>query len=185
MWRHQFGNIISVAFSFGKLNLMKLFYGKRLKFRMVERLSPNVVLDIDQTSKCRLGNKVRIHSGSKLTAAKGGEVILGDNVRINNNCRIACREKIMIGDGVEFGPGVLVYDHDHDFRAEGGIKAGKYKKSPVIIGKNTWIGANSIILRGTTIGENCVIGAGSIVKGNYEDNSLIVQKREEMVSKAI
>lgn len=35
-----------------------------------------------------------------------------------------------------------------------------------------------VILRGTKIGDNCVVGAGSVIKGEYEDNTIIVQKRE-------
>ena len=177
MNRHQIGNVISVLYSFVRLNTMKLFCYKRLKFKMIERISPNVVIDIDKESKCILGNKVRIHSGSRITSAKGGIVEIGSNARINNNCRIACRDHILIEEGVEFGPGIIVYDHDHDYRVEGGIKAGEYVTSPVRIGKNTWIGANTIILSGTEIGENCVVGAGCIIKGKYQNNQLIVQKR--------
>ena len=56
-----------------------------------------------------------------------------------------------------------------------------YKTAPVEIGNNVWIGANTIILRGTKIGDNCVIGAGSIVKGNVLSNSVFLQKKENMV----
>ena len=49
------------------------------------------------------------------------------------------------------------------------------------IGKNVWIGANTVILRGTKIGDNCVIGAGTIVKGDFPENSIIVQNREPKV----
>lgn len=176
--RHQIGNVVSVGFSFFRLNAMKIMHGNKMKIKMIERISPNVVFDIDKKSQLLLGDKVRIHSGSRVTAANGAVIKIGNNCRINNNCRIASRDSIVLGDGVEFGPGVLVYDHDHDFRNEGGIKSGKFDTSPVIIGGNTWIGANTIILRGTVIGENCVVGAGSVIKGVFPDNSLIIQKRE-------
>lgn len=179
--RHTFGNIISVVFAFIKLCLMKLIHGKKLKFHCIERISPNVVLDVDNTSTLKLGDKVRIHSGSRITAADYAEVTIGDGVKINNNCRIASRYNIKIDDGVEFGPGVLIYDHDHDFRDSQGIKAKKYKKGSVYIGKNTWIGANTIILRGTKIGDNCVVGAGSVIRGEYPDGVVIVQKRATSV----
>ena len=71
----------------------------------------------------------------------------------------------------------MVYDHDHDFRAEGGVKSMQYKSSPIKIGNNVWIGANSIILRGTVIGDNAVIGAGSIVKGEVPVGELFIQKK--------
>ena len=177
MSRHQIGNIISVAYSAVRFTLLRLISGGRIKTALVERVSPNVVVDIDRKSILAMGNKVRIHSGSRITAAKGGVIEIGNNVRINNNCRIACRDHITIEDGVEFGPGVLIYDHDHKFSAENGVVGNEYKTAPVRIGKNTWIGANTIILRGTVIGENCVVGAGSVIKGKYENNLLIYQER--------
>lgn len=91
---------------------------------------------------------------------------------------VFCHEKIIIEEGVEFGPNVLIYDHDHDYKTNGGIKAGKFITAPVKIGKNSWIGANTVILRGTVIGENFVIAAGSVVKGNIPDGTVFVQKRQ-------
>lgn len=72
----------------------------------------------------------------------------------------------------------MIYDHDHDFRHPDGLKAEAFKTAPIVIGKDCWIGANTVILRGTTIGDNCVVGAGSIIKGNYPAESVIVQKRD-------
>lgn len=82
---------------------------------------------------------------------------------------------------MQLSPNVQIYDHDHDFRVKSGISEGMYKTAPVEIGNNVWIGANTIILRGTKIGDNCVIGAGSIVKGNVLSNSVFLQKKENMV----
>ena len=176
--RRLFGNIISTAYSFVKFLFYKLFYMGSFSCFPIERFSPDVVVRMTRKAKLRIGKKVRVHSGSKILMSAGGELLLGDNCRINYNCLIACHHSITIENGVEFGPGVLVYDHDHDFRAEGGLAVRKYKCSPVVIGEGSWIGANTIILRGTTIGKNCVIGAGCVVKGNVPDNTILVQKRE-------
>lgn len=181
--RHEIGNIISGAFSMGKLVLMKVIYRNRLHFTAIERLSPNVVLDIDGISTLVFRDKVSIHSGSRITVASGGYVEIGNRVRINNNCRIACRKKIIIEDRVEIGPNVLIYDHDHDYKCSGGLESREYVKTPVYIGEGSWIGAGTIILRGTSIGKNCVVGAGSVLKGAFPDNCLIVQKREDLIIK--
>ena len=84
---------------------------------------------------------------------------------------------VTIGKGTMFGPNVLVYDHDHNYKSANGISDNKFKVGNVKIGNNVWIGANTIILKDTEIGDNCVVGAGSVIKGKYPDNSLIVQKR--------
>ena len=41
------------------------------------------------------------------------------------------------------------------------------------IGNNVFIEMNSVILLNTEIGDNCIIAAGSVVKGKYENNSVI------------
>ena len=53
----------------------------------------------------------------------------------------------------------------HDYRAEGGVAAMRFKTAPVVIGNNVWIGANTMILRGTTIGDNSVVGGEAVIKG--------------------
>lgn len=109
---------------------------------------------------------------------RNGLLEIGDNVGLNSNCIIACHKNIVISEGVEIGPNVCIYDHDHDFRCENGIKAGKYICDDVYIGKNTWIGANVVILKGSHIGDNCVIGAGSVIFGYVPNNTLVIQKRD-------
>ena len=49
----------------------------------------------------------------------------------------------------------------------------KFKTGDIVIGRNCWIGAGSIILRNTTIGEGCIVGAGTVVKGIIPPHSLV------------
>lgn len=174
-------NSISVAISLVRFSFLKIIHGKRFSFKGIQRFSPQTQLFFLNKGIIRLGNKVRAHSGTKIRAISGGIVEIGDNATFNYNCMIVCLKEIKIGSGVEFGPNVLIYDHDHDFRHAGGLKANKYKYGAVIIGNNSWVGANTVILRGTTIGENCVIGAGCVISGNFPDNSVITQKRDTTV----
>ena len=60
-------------------------------------------------------------------------------------------------------------------------KTGCFVASQIEIGENVWVGANTVILRGTKIGNNCVIGAGSVIKGIIPANSIIIQKRNQIV----
>ena len=50
---------------------------------------------------------------------------------------------------------------------------GLLKKRPVVIGEGCFLGANSIILKGTTLGKNVVVGAGSVGSGTFPDNVII------------
>lgn len=166
-----------------KMAWAKLFHLKSFSGPFVSLVSPHTEITMDNGAELRIGSNFKMRDGAKIRVRKGAVCKLGKNVSVNSNNVIACHECIEIGDDVQLSPNVQIYDHDHDFRAEGGIKAGKYKTAPVKIGNNVWIGANTVILRGTEIGDNCVIGAGCVVKGKYEDGSLIIQKRETTVKK--
>lgn len=135
---------------------------------------------ISSGGKIKLGYHVCALSNCRFSA-HGGVLKIGNNVGINSNCIISSHDNIEIGDNVEIGPNVCIYDHDHDTKCEGGIKAGRFITSPVSVGNDTWIGANVVILRGTKIGNKCIIAAGSVVKGEIPDNSIYIQRRESII----
>ena len=181
--RRLVNNIISVGFSLIKFSIIKLFHWKDFTFSPVERFSPNVVTEFNKGSKVNFGKMVRVHSGTKIKVRGGAQLSIGSNAKINYYCIIACHDKIEIGEGTEFGPSVYLYDHDHDYKVGFSADSNKeaYVSAPIIIGKNCWIGAHTVILRGTEIGNNCVVGAGCVLNGKYAPNSVIVQKRETTV----
>jgi acetyltransferase-like isoleucine patch superfamily enzyme len=81
---------------------------------------------------------------------------------------------IEIGDHVAIADDTEIVTHDGGvwcFRDE--IKnADLFGK--VKIGSNVFIGNNCTILPNTTIGDNCIIGSGSVLRGKFPENSIIV-----------
>ncbi len=53
----------------------------------------------------------------------------------------------------------------------------------IIIGDNVFIGDNCTILPNTIIGNNCIVGAGSVVRGRFPDNSVIIGNPAKLVMK--
>lgn len=159
-----------------KFGWLKLTRGASVKCSAIDLVSPRTEITVDRGGSLFVGKTFKMREDAILRVRKGASVRIGKNFNLSNRCMLVAHESIEIGDDVEFGQDVKVYDHDHDFRAPGGLKAGKFKTAPVKIGNNVWIGANSIILRGTEIGDNSVIAAGSIIKGSIPANSLVVQK---------
>ncbi len=51
------------------------------------------------------------------------------------------------------------------------------------IGKNCFLGCNSIILKGTVLGDGCVVGAGAVVAGKFEDNCVIAGNPAKVIKK--
>lgn len=173
-------NIISVIYTTFRFLIIKVLHRENFSYNIIERFSPNVEIELEKGARLSLGKKVRAHSGCKFKIRKGAHLIIEDEVSFNYNCMIFCHDKIVIKKGVEFGPNILIYDHDHDYKSKGGIKDKKFTTSAVEIGENTWIGANVIILQGSKIGQNCVVAAGSVVKDNIDNNTVYIQQRKNI-----
>ncbi|MBU0459641.1 MAG: acyltransferase [Nanoarchaeota archaeon] len=92
-------------------------------------------------------------------------------LRIGNNVRISRWTMIVVADTV---------DLDHP---EIPWNKRKIKYSPVVIGSNVFIGAQTVVLPGTTIGENVVIGANSVVKGVIPDNVVAAGSPARVIKK--
>jgi acetyltransferase-like isoleucine patch superfamily enzyme len=110
------------------------------------------------------GRQVR----SEFGATKGGRLLVGDRVFINQGCKIVAQKSIAIGDDCLIGDFTAIMDSDEHQIAP----ASPVRKEPVTIGRNVWIGRNCLVLPGTVIGENSVIAAGSIVTHSIPPNSL-------------
>ncbi|MEE3699395.1 acyltransferase [Streptococcus uberis] len=172
-------------FAMIKFTIKKILHVRKFSFHLLSFISILSEFTIDRGANVKLGKMFKQNRNSVIRVRKKAIFETGVNFAMNNGCMIVAHEKIIIGDTVQLGPNVLIYDHDHDYKAEGGIKANLYKTSPIVIGNNVWIGAGSVVLRGTQIGDNSVIAAGSIVRGTIEPNSLFYQKKENMIKKIL
>jgi acetyltransferase-like isoleucine patch superfamily enzyme len=47
-------------------------------------------------------------------------------------------------------------------------------KGDIIIGKDCWVGANSIILSGVQLGDRTVVAAGSVVTKSFVHGSVLI-----------
>ncbi len=108
-----------------------------------------------------------------LHANWGCHTHFGNNVYANFNLTLVDDTDIYVGDGVLFGPNVVVAVAGHPVDPELRRKVAQFNL-PVHIGNNVWIGAGAIILPGITIGDNSVIGAGSVVTKDIPANVVAV-----------
>lgn len=155
------------------------------KNRTVEsrvRVFVSASLSFDKGAKVHIAERVKVRERAVISVRKNGILKLSKNVSVGMDCKIAVHEHVEIGEGTLLSPNVLIYDHDHVFDSVTGVHRKEFISKPVIIGKNCWIGANTVILRGTTLGDNCVVGAGSVIRGSFDSNSVIVQKRDTSIS---
>ncbi|MEJ6496942.1 acyltransferase [Pseudoalteromonas lipolytica] len=94
----------------------------------------------------------------------GRNLCLGDDVDVAKDVMITTTGGVTVGDRVLVGYGTKIISSNH--RIPDGLQKIFYsghENKKIIIGNDTWIGANCIILPGVTIGEGAVIAAGSVV----------------------
>lgn len=102
-------------------------------------------------------------------------------VKMGTNCKIRTKYfgsepyLITLGDNVATSGNVQFITHDGSVH----VLRNLYEECKDIdfikqinIGNNVFIGINTIILPGTTIADNVIIGAGSVVKGQIEQNTV-------------
>ena len=159
--------VFNVIWNFFRLNMLKIFSGCKFKSSQVQLISPATEIELGKKCKIILNGRVHSEKNVLLSAKDGGKLICG-NLYINRNSMIVCRESISIGDGTTIGPNVVIYDHDHNIK-----ESGRLKKEKVVIGKNVWIGAGAVILKGVTIGDNAVVAAGTVVSKDVPENTLV------------
>jgi acetyltransferase-like isoleucine patch superfamily enzyme len=151
------------------------------------RIGAGVVFEVwaKGTNRLELGDRCHIYHGATVQLRSGsirigagtlvrqhttlksaGEITIGEGAQITQGTTLHCTERIEIGDLTGLGDCVSVVDSDH---AHDGSDTSWLKQpvstSPVVIGRNVWVGRGSSILRGVEVGPNCVIGASSVLTG--------------------
>jgi acetyltransferase-like isoleucine patch superfamily enzyme len=120
-----------------------------------------------------------VHFTSRVT----GNVEIGSKVwksfAVSGGCYIQGINGVSIDDGVMFGPGVRLISANHSRDClDPWVPA-----SPISIGKNSWLGANVVVLPGVRIGQDCIIGAGAVVTRDVPDGLIAAGVPAEEVSK--
>lgn len=163
------------------LKMSHIKYGKKLVLKGVPFIYNHGGASIMIGDNCVikssfLSNLVGLYSRTIiLTRIPGAVIEIGDHVGISG-ATIYARSKIVIGDHTNIGGNVKILDNDfHPVDPDARLIDDKEQigTAPVCIGKNCFIGCNVLILKGSKIGDNCVVGAGAVVTGSFEDNSVI------------
>ena len=143
---------------------IKISKNSRVGYRNIT-LKPFCRLEIGENS---------IVEANILFDKEGASVTIGKRVFIGASNLISA-ESIVVGNDVLISWGCTIFDHNsHPIEWSSryldvqnwfkGIKDwNSVKSAPVTICEKSWLGFNTIVLKGVTIGEGAVVGAGSVV----------------------
>ena len=105
--------------------------------------------------KVHIGNFVEVKKSVLEKGVKAGHLTyLGD---------------AQIGEDTNIGAGTITCNYD-----------GK-NKFKTIVGKNSFIGSDSMLVAPVIIGENAIVGAGSVITKDVPDNSLAVSRSKQII----
>jgi acetyltransferase-like isoleucine patch superfamily enzyme len=142
------------------------------------------------TQHMSIGDRVVVMRGAWLAVERSAwdrdEPVLriGNGVGIRSNATISAATSVVIEDDVVFGGSVTVVDSDHTWNAgQPNVLHNPTEASPIRIGRGTWLGDRTTVLRGADIGEFCMIGAHSVVRGHIPDHSVAVGSPAKVVGK--
>lgn len=114
------------------------------------------------------GKTISFCQGTALEIGEEAKLVLGNKVYFGALSKLACYEKIEIGENTRFSWENIIVDTD--FHSIINVSDGSKRPmcSPIKIGKFNWFGIQSLVLKGTKTPDYCMISARSLV--NKEHN---------------
>lgn len=128
------------------------------------------LLNIEIGKDCLLEGTIVLYTNQS-------KVKIGDRTFIGKDTTIYCYNEVEIGNDIMFSWGITLIDTNaHSLKSSDRMndvvdwkKGAEFKdwskvsNQKVTIANKSWIGFNSIILKGVTIGEGAIVAAGSVV----------------------
>lgn len=149
------------------------FFYRNVFIRGRLRVESGVKLIVHPGAHLEVRENIFIGRGSFISILPKGHLILGKASGIGNNNQIVCHNKIIIGDNTIIGPNVMLFDHNHQYDFEKGVKHKSFDVGEITIGNNCWLGAGCIILKDVHIGDNVIVAAGSVVTKDIPSGSVV------------
>ena len=164
------------------INNKSILVGKR---SIIEKLNISIQTEQSEDAMVIIGDDCIIE-GQIVIYSRKGKIKIGDRVFIGPNTTLFCYDNISIQDDVLISWGCTLIDTNaHSIVSTKRLtdvldwKKGNYSKNwdnviskPISIESNSWIGFNTIVMKGVIIKKSSVIAAGSVVTKSTKPYSI-------------
>ena len=129
---------------------------------VVNRLFQNLFL-VDYDCKFNKNFTSRVLSPENIKIENNSKSVL-KSFAVSGGCYYHAYAGIEIGNGTIWSANVSMITLDHDFD----------NYDAIIIGRNCWIGAGSVILSGVVLGDKTIVGANSVVNKSFDEGNVVI-----------
>ena len=178
MWKASYFRLKSqLLILLGKRHGGRISIGKNVRIRGFPYLVIKGELEVGDNAVIKSSlksNPTNHYKRTVICVDKGAKLSLGSGAGVSNAV-IYCSKSILIDRSAMVGSGVRIWDTDFHSTSD----ANNFPES-VTIGAGAWIGADTIVLKGSEIPKDTTIGAASLVTkssspkmpGKYAGNPL-------------
>jgi acetyltransferase-like isoleucine patch superfamily enzyme len=134
----------------------------------LQRVDKYSLLLILKRNGALIGRDCDIETGQVFHNCKDySNLIIGNNCHIGKNCFFDLRDKVIIGDNVVISMKCTFLTHIDLSRS---LLSNRFpaEQHSVVLGRDTYVGANTTILMGAGTGECVFIAAGSLLNSRIE-----------------
>lgn len=198
LWYHSWKTLlIYMPGNFG-IRLRYILYKRKFK-SCGKRVYIDVGVHFQGMEHIHLGSDIHIdknciiHTSSKLCGnqhktensfftGKAGEIKIGDQTHIVQNCILMGYGGIEIGPKCTISAGSKIYSQSNlpynpDNRSEVvsimPYETAHFILGPVTLKENVWVGLNCVLMPGTHIDKNSFVTSYSLIKSKFDENSYI------------
>jgi acetyltransferase-like isoleucine patch superfamily enzyme len=161
------------ALLLGRLLLLKLRHGPRLKTDGLCFICPGVKLEIGRHATLHIGRWAWIGHDTKIRVHEG-EVRIGAKTVMGQECTISAFQHVSIGRECILADRVMLIDFDHGVvEVERPIRLQGIYKRDVRVGHNVWMGYGACVLRGVSVGDNSIVGTNAVLTTDVPENAVV------------
>ena len=172
----------------------KIFFPKARLIRFPFDIRGKKYIKYGKNFTTGVGCRIEAYNfNNRISDGKNPQLIIENNVQINDYVHLSCAESVIIEDNVLIASKVYVSDLNHGNYSslknpehscpDEIVKERKIFTKPVKICQNAWLGENVAVLSGVTIGKNSIIGANSVVSKNIPENCIAVGNPAKVIKK--